>query len=160
MIPVNRTSLTTHNAYTSLIPIQPMRNILLSSFLILVAATALHAQPGTRKAITEQPPSYSSQELQNLIHYPPAARDSNVQGSVTVRAVVDPTGAVLRTDVVQSSHPLLNDSAVAAVRGVHYTPARWNNIPVASIVQIDISFTMSPVPPAGEPTKPRSGRTR
>lgn len=130
--------------------------LLLSPLVLLAAAASLHAQPTTRK-VTEQPPSYSSEELQRLIHYPPAARDSNVQGSVTVRAVVDPTGGVLRTDVVQSDNPLLNDSAVAAVRGVRYTPARWNGIPVSSIVQIDISFTMSSAPPPEAP-KPRAPR--
>jgi|GEM_PF-3668655 len=133
-----------------------MRHPLLLASILLLASTALHAQPARK--VTEQQPSYSSEELQRLIHYPPAARDSNVQGTVTVRAVLDPDGAILRTDVVQSASPLLNDSAVSAVRGVHYTPARWNGIAVTSIVQIDISFTLSPARPASETEKPRPAK--
>jgi len=76
--------------------------------------------------------------------YPQRARRLRQQGIVLVRALVTPSGSVKNVKVFSSSsHPLLDKSALAAVRHWEFVPARNNGQPVASWVQVPVNFVLN-----------------
>ena len=73
--------------------------------------------------------------------YPSAARDAGVEGKVLVQALVSRDGRVKATVVVESI-PLLDESALAAVRQWVFEPAEVDNKPVAEWITIPVRFTL------------------
>lgn len=82
------------------------------------------------EAITKIPPTY-----------PDIAREAGVDGVVLVQALVGKDGKVKDTKVVQSI-PMLDQSAVDAVKQWVFKPALSNNRPVAVWVAVPIRFTL------------------
>jgi protein TonB len=71
--------------------------------------------------------------------YPDIARMAGVSSVVILECTIDPLGKV--TDVrVLSGHPLLNESAVNAVRQWRYTPTRLSGTPVAVLMTVTVRF--------------------
>jgi len=71
--------------------------------------------------------------------YPDIARMAGVSSIVILECTIDPLGKV--TDVrVLSGHPLLNESAVNAVRQWRYTPTRLSGTPVAVLMTVTVRF--------------------
>ncbi len=82
------------------------------------------------EAITKVPPTY-----------PDIAREAGVDGTVLVQALVGKDGKV--KDVrVQKSIPMLDASAIAAVKQWVFKPALSNNKPVAVWVAVPVRFTL------------------
>jgi len=73
--------------------------------------------------------------------YPLAARQARVQGSVVVVATVGTDGKIRSAKAV-SGPPLLQSSAVAAVRQWTYKPALLNGAPVESETRVELKFTL------------------
>jgi periplasmic protein TonB len=73
--------------------------------------------------------------------YPDIAREAGVDGTVMVQALVGKDGKVKDTKVVKSI-PMLDQSAVAAVRQWVFKPALSNNKPVAVWVAVPVRFSL------------------
>ena len=73
--------------------------------------------------------------------YPPLARQARIQGTVRLEAVISKDGAIQNLEVV-SGHPLLIQSALAAVQQWRYQPTLLNGAPVEVITTIDVNFTL------------------
>jgi periplasmic protein TonB len=73
--------------------------------------------------------------------YPDIAREAGVDGTVLVQALVGKDGKVKDTRVVKSI-PMLDASAVAAVKQWVFKPALSNNKPVAVWVAVPVKFTL------------------
>jgi protein TonB len=74
--------------------------------------------------------------------YPDIARQSNMEGTVVVQALVGKDGRVKDTKVVKSV-PVLDDAAVAAVKRWVFKPALSNNKPVAVWVAVPVKFSLN-----------------
>ena len=74
--------------------------------------------------------------------YPDIARQSNMEGTVVVQALVGKDGRVKDTKVVKSV-PVLDDAAVAAVKKWVFKPALSNNKPVAVWVAVPVKFSLN-----------------
>ena len=82
---------------------------------------------------------------QKLKHVPPAypsiAQSARVQGVVIVEATIGPTGKVEGACILRSI-PLLDASAIAAVRQWEFTPTKFNETPVSVIMTVTVNFTL------------------
>ncbi len=73
--------------------------------------------------------------------YPPRSIELGQQGEVLVRVRLDPDGTAAEIVVWRSSSfPLLDRSALAAVRGWHFLPAMRDGRAVAAWVEIPVRF--------------------
>ena len=77
-----------------------------------------------------------------LPDYPAVARAARVSGRVFVKAVIAPTGKVVDVEVVSSSSPILNESALDAVRQWEYRPALRGGEPVAVYFTVVVNFIL------------------
>jgi len=73
--------------------------------------------------------------------YPDFARNSRVQGTVILEALLDVTGKVERVTVLRSA-PLLDDAAITAVKQWRYTPTQLNGVPVPVLMTITVVFSL------------------
>jgi TonB family protein len=73
--------------------------------------------------------------------YPEMARQAGMEGTVMVRALVGKDGKVQKAFVTESL-PMLDDAAVASVRGAIFKPALQQHKPVAVWVQVPMRFTL------------------
>tara|TARA_Y100000031_G_scaffold134167_1_gene156480 strand:+ start:93 stop:569 length:477 start_codon:yes stop_codon:yes gene_type:complete len=73
--------------------------------------------------------------------YPAIAQSARVQGIVIIEAVIGPDGRVTDARVLRSI-PLLDASALDAVRQWEYTPTLLNGIPVPVIMTVTVNFTL------------------
>jgi periplasmic protein TonB len=84
-------------------------------------------------------------EPRKILHvaplYPDIARQSRVQGTVVLEAILDTSGRVESVRVL-GSHPLLDDAAVRAVRQWRYTPTELNGVPVPVLMTITVRFSL------------------
>jgi protein TonB len=71
--------------------------------------------------------------------YPDIARAARVSGTVVVECTIDPSGRVVEARVV-TGHPLLDESALDAVRQWRYEPTRLNRVPVAVLMTVTVRF--------------------
>jgi TonB family protein len=74
--------------------------------------------------------------------YPPLARQTHVQGTVVLHAIIARDGSVKELQYV-SGHPLLIDSAMDAVRKWRYQPTFIDGKPVEVDTQIEVTFSLS-----------------
>jgi protein TonB len=73
--------------------------------------------------------------------YPPLAKQTKVQGLVTIDAVIDTEGNVVEMQVV-SGHPLLISAALEAVRQWKYEPTYLNDQPIAVKLIVSVNFQL------------------
>lgn len=74
--------------------------------------------------------------------YPPLARQTRVQGTVRLHAIIGKDGSIRELEVV-SGHPLLVQSALDAVRKWRYSPTTWNGRQVEVDTTIDVIFELN-----------------
>jgi len=74
--------------------------------------------------------------------YPQMARMARVQGAVILQAVISKNGAIENLRVV-SGHPMLQQSALDAVRQWRYRPYLLNGEPVEVETQITVNFSLA-----------------
>ena len=109
-----------------------------------------HKLPDTAASPGESPPrvviggNVQQARLIKLVRprYPPAARQSYIQGTVRLEAVIGKDGRIYELHVV-SGHCLLAEAAAEAVRQWRYTPTMLEGQPVEVLTTIDVVFTLS-----------------
>jgi protein TonB len=74
--------------------------------------------------------------------YPDIAKQARVQGVVILECTISPQGKVTDVKVLRGI-PLLNESAIAAVRQWVYTPTLLNGVPVPVIMTVTVNFKLS-----------------
>ncbi len=80
--------------------------------------------------------------------YPRRARQLGFEGIVLLHVWVNPDGGVDDAKIAASSgYAMLDDSALRAVKGWMFKPARRGDQPVAALVQVPIRFTLNPTAP-------------
>ncbi|MFP4527074.1 MAG: energy transducer TonB [Candidatus Kapaibacterium sp.] len=100
-------------------------------------------EPGINEFIpVEKQPSVDLAELQKNVKYPDMARRAGIEGTVTIRVLVDQDGSVRRMVVQSTDSELLNEAAKDAVKKTAFTPAIQNNEPVICWVSIPIRFKL------------------
>jgi len=92
------------------------------------------------------------------VPYPAAAPAHDAPIAVTVKLLVDVTGAVKKVELVTPPRPVFDDAVVAAVRAFRFEPARYGGTPVP--VEITFTHTFLPPPPPPPPTLPDEGPPR
>ncbi|HET8921985.1 MAG TPA: TonB family protein [Candidatus Acidoferrum sp.] len=71
--------------------------------------------------------------------YPPLARQTRIQGTVVVDAIIDEKGNVVQAHAV-SGHPLLIEAALKAVLQWKYEPTSLNGQPISVDLQVEVNF--------------------
>jgi TonB family protein len=74
--------------------------------------------------------------------YPPEAKAIRLQGTVRFNVTIDKEGHVSKVDLV-SGHPILVESAMAAVRQWVYQTTLLNGNPVEVMTTVDVNYTLS-----------------
>ena len=74
-------------------------------------------------------------------NYPAMAKQSQIEGEVTVNAVIDITGKLTNMKVVSGS-PLLQQAALDSLRTWKYEPAFLNDKPVPVQTSITVKFRL------------------
>jgi protein TonB len=74
--------------------------------------------------------------------YPDIAKQARVQGVVILECTISPQGKVTDVKVLRGI-PLLNESAINAVRQWVYTPTLLNGVPVPVIMTVTVNFKLS-----------------
>jgi protein TonB len=74
--------------------------------------------------------------------YPDIAKQARVQGVVILECTISPQGKVTNVKVLRGI-PLLNDSAMSAVRQWVYTPTLLNGVPVPVIMTVTVNFKLT-----------------
>jgi protein TonB len=78
-----------------------------------------------------------------LPEYPEEARRGGQEGLVVLSVEVLKDGSVGRIEIITSSgYPLLDDSAIRAVKRWQFTPATVNGQPTESTIKIPIRFRL------------------
>jgi len=73
--------------------------------------------------------------------YPDIAKQARVQGVVILEAIIDPAGNVTNVRVLRSI-PLLDQSAIAAVKQWKYEPTMLNGVPVPIVMTVTVNFAL------------------
>jgi protein TonB len=73
--------------------------------------------------------------------YPPIAQSARVQGVVIIEATIGADGSVQNARVLRSI-PLLDQSALDAVKQWQFTPTLLNGVPVPVIMTVTVQFTL------------------
>jgi TonB family protein len=73
--------------------------------------------------------------------YPAVAQSARVQGVVIIEATIGPDGHVQEARVLRSI-PLLDASALEAVRQWEFTPTMLNGVPVPVIMTVTVNYTL------------------
>jgi protein TonB len=73
--------------------------------------------------------------------YPDMAREARVSSVVILEAVIGTDGRVDRVKVLRG-HPLLNDSAIEAVKQWVYSPTTLNGVAVPVIMTVTVNFKL------------------
>ncbi len=89
-----------------------------------------------------------SQEKPKLTHYqqpdyPEMARASQLEGTVVVKVLVGPDGAVRQAVVIQSVHPLLDRAAREAALRCRFSPGKQRGIAVKAWMAIPFVFGLN-----------------
>jgi len=74
-------------------------------------------------------------------NYPVIARQTKIQGTVVIDAVLDESGRVIEARIV-SGHPLLIQAALDTVKEWRYEPSYLNNQPISVALIVNVSFVL------------------
>lgn len=89
----------------------------------------------------DKPPSVI---LAQRPEYPDFAREVRAEGRVMLKVLVLEDGTIGGVQVLESSHPLLIDNAVAAVEKTVFSPATLKGVPVKATVVMPFIFSLDP----------------
>lgn len=98
-------------------------------------------------SMAEQMPQYPGgndsllREIAARVDYPVQCSDSNIQGKVYLRFVVNTDGSISELQAVKSPHPLLSAAAMEATRGLKkFAPGMQQGKPVRVWCSVPVSF--------------------
>jgi len=113
-----------------------------ASLLLITLSSLTSAQEPTPQRVV------GAQRMADLIMrkvepvYPPLARAARIQGTVTLRVVINKSGDVENMQLI-SGHPMLVGAAIDAVRQWRYRPYILNDEPVEVETQVTVNFSLS-----------------
>ncbi len=107
------------------------------------AAARLAAQEPSFTPYDVRPEVVGAENARAIVsgHYPPVLRDAGIGGTAVLWVLIDRTGSVTRTRLVQGSGRVeLDEAAAAAMRQFRFTPALSQGEPVPVWIQLPIRF--------------------
>ncbi len=119
---------------------------ILKIFLVLVASLLLLNTTtfSQEKAIEKMPePIGGIGGIAENLKYPDAAKKENIQGKVVIKALIDETGQVVKTEVIKSLHPSCDLAAKAAIKKTKFTPGENKGKKVKAEVVIPVMFKLN-----------------
>ncbi|MBS1902894.1 MAG: TonB family protein [Bacteroidetes bacterium] len=81
-------------------------------------------------------------DLEDLLVYPPEAKEQHLQGAVNVSAEINERGIVLQTVVGDSTNPIFNTAAQTAVEHMLFEPARNASGPIKTWWTVPVVFRL------------------
>ena len=124
--------------------------LLLGTLLISWQAVPLRIDPQKPQNKAEQMPEYPGgttamvSYLGNAVHYPKAAAEAGVEGTVVVRFVVDTDGRLQDVAVEKGVNEALDTEALRVVRTMpDWTPGRDKGKPVAVQMMLPVKFVLA-----------------
>jgi TonB family protein len=126
-----------------------------------LVAMAQNAGSDTVLTIAQQMPEYPGghdslmKEIVIKTVYPKQCLDSNIQGKVFIRFIVNEDGSISNPQAVKGPHPLLKAAAIEAIKTIgRFTPAINNGKAVRVWYSLPVNFTIRET--AKAPQKPSS----
>ncbi len=134
-----------------------MKKIIPALAFCILTAIPFYIQAQTSDAsifsVAEQMPEYpgGSDSLMNdviaNVIYPKQCLDSNIQGKVYLRFVVNEDGTLSNIEAVKSPNKLLSESAIAAIDKIKkFKPGKQNGKPVKVWSSVPVSFKIKKKP--------------
>ena len=80
--------------------------------------------------------------IQEKIRYPEIAKRAGVEGRVFVKAFVDSTGAVVKTEIIRGIGAGCDEAAMTAVEKVKFKPGMQRGKPVNVQITVPILFKL------------------
>lgn len=74
--------------------------------------------------------------------YPLALKKKEVEGNVLLSATIDATGKVVKVTVKRSDNELFSKAAVFALKQSTFTPAKLNDQPVTTTIDVPVKFIL------------------
>ncbi len=87
-------------------------------------------------------PNGGMESVQRKIVYPAAAKKEKVEGKVIVKAFIDESGTVRRTEIIKGIGSGCDEAALAAVMSSHFKPGRMNGKVVRVQMSIALEFKL------------------
>jgi protein TonB len=83
-----------------------------------------------------------TEALAKALHYPDLAVRVGIEGTVVVKALIDRSGKVQRTEIVRSLGGGCDEAAMEAVRSLRFTPGLQRDKPVNVLISIPVHFRL------------------
>lgn len=74
--------------------------------------------------------------------YPSEAKNKGIEGTVILILTIDKTGEVVRAEIEEEVHPLLDNAALESAYQLKFSPARMSGEPVKSYIQYPVTFLL------------------
>jgi TonB family protein len=134
------------------------------AILLLLVPVLARAQPTDAgvapvDAPADAQPSFNAPVAQGStdVAFPDNAPAITAPVAVTVKLLVDETGAVANVTLLSDPQPVFDDAVIAAVKAFKFDPATYGGKPVK--VEITFTHTFVPKPPPPPPTETGPART-
>lgn len=101
-------------------------------------------------SVEEEESGAEIEKMPEVIHrvtpvYPPECTREGIEGTVLLECLLNDSGTVDSIALVKSVHPLLDSSAITALRQFRFTPAIAGGEPVPVLLQYEIPFTLETI---------------
>ena len=93
-------------------------------------------------AVDKAPEPLNMRDIQRTIGYPQIARDAGIEGAVIARILVDTDGTYLRHEIINSVHPVLDQTVENQLPNLRFTPALQNGAPLKFWINIPFNFKL------------------
>ncbi|MFI5200804.1 MAG: energy transducer TonB [Candidatus Kapaibacterium sp.] len=81
--------------------------------------------------------------LERLIQYPEVARRMQLEGVVSLAALIDKSGMVDKVNILRSSDPLFSQEAIRAMKSEKFSPAMQHGTPIKIWITRTIHFRLN-----------------
>ena len=107
----------------------------------LPALLSMKAGSAAAQGVAELPEGLTPQRIHHVNpEYPALARQARVQGKVVLDAVIERDGSVNDVRIVESPHPMLDESSIVAVQQWRYKPILIDGAPARARVRVTTTF--------------------
>ena len=122
-----------------------MRSLFLSLICICLAISvrAQSNNPSPNDFIDVQKEPIEDVPLEQLVVYPKIARDSGLEGTVTLEALIDTDGHVLKVSAIKSDYDIFKNAAIDAMKLETFSPAMQNGKSIKVWITRRINFRLS-----------------
>ncbi len=80
--------------------------------------------------------------IQGKVAYPVEAKDEEIEGTILVKVFINEKGDVVWIEVLKSSHPSLDSSALNVVKQVKFIPGKHEGKNVKVQIVVPVSFKL------------------